>query len=69
MTYYVNISPEEMMDIILSYTEQCTLHVFQNVDIAVMHNHDDKHPVWSESEISTSVLIHSRFFVPGRNGV
>ena len=33
-----------------------------------MHNNDDKHPAWSESEISLSVLIHSQLFVPRRNG-
>ena len=34
-----------------------------------MHNHDDKHPEWSESEISISVLIHIRIFIPRKNGV
>ena len=46
------------MDIILSNTAHS--HVFQKVDIDVMHNHDDKHPALSESEIR----IHSRFFCP-----
>ena len=27
-----------------------TPHAFENVYIDVMHNHDDKHPAWSESE-------------------
>ena len=62
MIYYVNISTEEMMDIILGNTTQ-------KVDIAVMHNNDDKHPTWPELDISISVLTHSRFFVPRRNGV
>ena len=66
MTYYVNISTEEMMDIILSYAAQCTLHVFQNVDIDVMHNHEDKHPAWSESEISISVLSRGEMVFKGR---
>ena len=48
--------------------QYCTLHVFQKDDIDVMHSHDDKHTAWSESEISISVLIHSRFVVPRRNG-
>ena len=51
------------------FKQYCTLHVFQKVDIDVTHNHYDKFPAWSESEISISVLIHSRFFVPRRNGV
>ena len=38
------------------FKQYCTLHVFQNVDIAVIHNHDDKHPAWSESEISISEM-------------
>ena len=51
------------------FKQYCTLHVFQKVDIDVTHNHDDKYPAWSQSEISISVLIHSRLFVPRRNGV
>ena len=45
------------------FKQYCKLHVFQKVDIDVMHDHDDKYPAWPESEISISVLIHSRFFV------
>ena len=30
----------------------CTLHTFEKNYIDVMHNHDDKHPAWSEAEIS-----------------
>ena len=48
------------------FKQYCTLHVFQNIDIDVMHKHDDKHPAWLESEISISVLIHCRRFVPRR---
>ena len=49
--------------------QYCTLHAFENVYIDVMHKHDDKHPAWSESEISISVLIHGRIFIQRRNGV
>ena len=45
------------MDIILSTTAHSMF--FQNVDIDVAHNHYNKYPAWSESEISSSVLIHS----------
>ena len=49
--------------------QYCTLmHAFENVYIDVMHNHDDKHPAWSKSEISISVLIHIRIFIQRRNG-
>ena len=64
LIYYVNISSEEMMDIILSNTAHSMF--FQKIDIDVMHKHDDKHPAWLESEISISVLIHCRRFVPRR---
>ena len=65
MTYYVNLSKEEMMD----FKQYCTLDAFQNVNVGIMHNHDDEHPAWSGSEIIISVLINSRLFVLRRNGV
>ena len=39
------------------FKQYCTVYAFQKVYIDVMHNHDDKHSAWSESEISISVLI------------
>ena len=41
MIYYVNISTEEMMDIILSNTAHSMF--FKKVDIDVMRNHDAEH--------------------------
>ena len=32
------------------FKQYYTPHAFENVYIDVMHNHDDKHPAWSESE-------------------
>ena len=66
MIYHVNIATEEMMNIILNNTaHSMLLKTFYDV----MHNHDDKHPAWLESEISISVLIHIRIFIQKRNGV
>ena len=67
MMFYVNISTEEMMHIILSNVAHSIF--LKNIDIDVMHIHDDKHPAWSESEISISVLIYSRCFVREKNDV
>ena len=42
------------------FKQYCTLHFFQKVDVDVTHNHDDKYPALSESEIDQYLSFDSQ---------